>query len=403
MSVTSRPEACGDDGAHARRAFACPAGTWLALDSPVSVASESGHGRGSESSQYRAGAWGHRAAVGEGASRGTCGVRGARGACRSGVWRPRGGVATDAGYGEPTGQRRRLGSRARAHRGDPEEVRYPSGGAARSLSWATGCPPATCDRSSGGDRLRAYDGRAPSRSTARGREARRAAECDGAATAARERRGGRSRTTRRTSRCSSRCAERATRRRRSQTAWCCIAAALDGSDIVHRVHAEGTEDYVVFDSRPAHEEIAYDVDVSRVAGLRLVSNVLEFLDEGGAPRLRVAPPYVVDGAGKSPRGADRRGRVQRTTRTRARHGGIRSRRLARRRALFESAGGTSRIRRSSIRAWVATGSMSVTRGVPHRDVSELRAMYSMAGADGTVRFRARSSSTERRALPRRVP
>jgi hypothetical protein len=36
------------------------------------------------------------------------------------------------------------------------------------------------------------------------------------------------------------------------------------------------------------------VEVSRVAGLRLVSNVLEFLDEGGAPRLRIAPPFVVD-------------------------------------------------------------------------------------------------------------
>jgi hypothetical protein len=63
-----------------------------------------------------------------------------------------------------------------------------------------------------------------------------------------------------------------------------------GSDVVHRVHAEGTEDYVVFEARPAVEEIAYDVDVSRVAGLRLVSNVLEFLDAGGAPRLRVAEP-----------------------------------------------------------------------------------------------------------------
>src|SRR5262249_38413619 len=42
------------------------------------------------------------------------------------------------------------------------------------------------------------------------------------------------------------------------------------------------------------EELSYDVDVSRVAGLRLVSNTLEFLDDGGTPRLRVAPPWVVD-------------------------------------------------------------------------------------------------------------
>ena len=50
----------------------------------------------------------------------------------------------------------------------------------------------------------------------------------------------------------------------------------------------------MFESRPAREEIVYDVDVSRVAGFRLVSNTLKFLDEGGNPRLRVAPPYVVD-------------------------------------------------------------------------------------------------------------
>jgi formylglycine-generating enzyme required for sulfatase activity len=71
-------------------------------------------------------------------------------------------------------------------------------------------------------------------------------------------------------------------------------SALAGADVLHRVHVEGTEDYVVFEERPAMEEIAYDVDVSHVAGLRLVSNTLEFLDEGGAPRLRIAPPYVVD-------------------------------------------------------------------------------------------------------------
>ena len=73
--------------------------------------------------------------------------------------------------------------------------------------------------------------------------------------------------------------------------------AMAGADVVHRVHAQGTEDYVVFEERPAAEAIAYDVDVTHVAGLRLVSNVLEFLDEGGAPRLRISPPYVVDATG----------------------------------------------------------------------------------------------------------
>jgi uncharacterized membrane protein YgcG len=74
--------------------------------------------------------------------------------------------------------------------------------------------------------------------------------------------------------------------------------ALRGADVVHRVHAEGTEDYVVFERMPEREELRYEVDVSAVAGMRLVSNVLEFLDREGTPRLRVAAPYVVDAAGE---------------------------------------------------------------------------------------------------------
>jgi hypothetical protein len=76
------------------------------------------------------------------------------------------------------------------------------------------------------------------------------------------------------------------------------AGALGGADVVHRVHAEGTEDFVVFEERPAREELRYVVDVSRMAGLRLVGNTVEFLDEGGSPRLRVAPPSVVDADGE---------------------------------------------------------------------------------------------------------
>lgn len=74
-------------------------------------------------------------------------------------------------------------------------------------------------------------------------------------------------------------------------------AAIAGADVVHRVHAEGKEDFVAFESKPAHEELAYRVDVTRVDGLRLVSNTVEFLDASGAPRLRIAPPYVVDAKG----------------------------------------------------------------------------------------------------------
>jgi hypothetical protein len=61
----------------------------------------------------------------------------------------------------------------------------------------------------------------------------------------------------------------------------CRWRALPGADVLHRVHPEGTEDYVVFEERPATEEIVYDVDVAHVAGLRLVSDTVEFLDKGG--------------------------------------------------------------------------------------------------------------------------
>ena len=52
-------------------------------------------------------------------------------------------------------------------------------------------------------------------------------------------------------------------------------------------------------ARPAAEEVAYRLQLGNgVAGLRLVSGTLEMFDAGGAPRLRVEPPYIVgaDGA-----------------------------------------------------------------------------------------------------------
>lgn len=75
-------------------------------------------------------------------------------------------------------------------------------------------------------------------------------------------------------------------------------AAPGGGDILHRVSPTGTEDFVLFVTEPEHKELRYEVDVGAVAGLRLVANTLEFLDASGAPRLRVAPPYVLgaDGA-----------------------------------------------------------------------------------------------------------
>ncbi len=77
------------------------------------------------------------------------------------------------------------------------------------------------------------------------------------------------------------------------------SGALGGADVIHRPSAEGTEDFVVFEERPAREELVYRVDMRKVAGLRLVESALEMLDEGGAPRLRVAPPWVVDEGGET--------------------------------------------------------------------------------------------------------
>jgi hypothetical protein len=76
--------------------------------------------------------------------------------------------------------------------------------------------------------------------------------------------------------------------------------AYEGADIIHRVTGDGTEDFVRFERRPARESLAYDLDISRAAGLRLVSNTLEVLDHEGTPVLRVAAPYVVDAAGSHP-------------------------------------------------------------------------------------------------------
>ncbi len=75
-------------------------------------------------------------------------------------------------------------------------------------------------------------------------------------------------------------------------------AAPGGGDLLHVPSAAGTEDLVHFERAPAKEELRYRVDVSRVAGLRLFADTLELLDAAGTPLLRVAPPYVIDAAGR---------------------------------------------------------------------------------------------------------
>jgi hypothetical protein len=48
--------------------------------------------------------------------------------------------------------------------------------------------------------------------------------------------------------------------------WVVYRGGVRGGDVLHRVHAEGTEDFIHFATRPAKEEVRYRVDVSAVAG-----------------------------------------------------------------------------------------------------------------------------------------
>jgi hypothetical protein len=71
-------------------------------------------------------------------------------------------------------------------------------------------------------------------------------------------------------------------------------AAASSATLLHRALPDGVEDFISFDAAPGESQITYDLKIpSTVAGLRLVANTLEFLDEGGTPRLRVAPPFIV--------------------------------------------------------------------------------------------------------------
>ncbi len=71
------------------------------------------------------------------------------------------------------------------------------------------------------------------------------------------------------------------------------------ADVLHHPTAEGTEDYVFFrNALPAVPELRYEITLGDdVAGLRLVSDTLELLDLHGAPRLRMASPWAMDGDG----------------------------------------------------------------------------------------------------------
>ena len=72
------------------------------------------------------------------------------------------------------------------------------------------------------------------------------------------------------------------------------AAWGDGADVLLRVTETGVEDSIVLERGPPRARARWLVDASGVAGVRLVARTLELLDAAGAPRLRMAPPYLVD-------------------------------------------------------------------------------------------------------------
>jgi RHS repeat-associated protein len=71
-----------------------------------------------------------------------------------------------------------------------------------------------------------------------------------------------------------------------------------GASVIHRALPSGTEDYLSFDVAPAVPEVDYNLALGHgVSGLRLVAGTLEMLDARSAPRLRVAPPYIIGADG----------------------------------------------------------------------------------------------------------
>lgn len=75
----------------------------------------------------------------------------------------------------------------------------------------------------------------------------------------------------------------------------------EGADLAQEVTDEGVEDTLSLSRPLAEPALAYLVELgAEVAGLRLVggTQTLEVLDAGGFPRLRVAPPSLVDSAGQ---------------------------------------------------------------------------------------------------------
>jgi hypothetical protein len=71
-----------------------------------------------------------------------------------------------------------------------------------------------------------------------------------------------------------------------------------GATLLHRPTPDGVEDFLSFETRPTSPEVSYDLQLGlKSAGLRLVDGTVEIVDDSGAPRLRVSPPYVIGADG----------------------------------------------------------------------------------------------------------
>lgn len=64
-----------------------------------------------------------------------------------------------------------------------------------------------------------------------------------------------------------------------------------------RASAGGVEDFVELTASPPESRLSYVVQLSGVAGLRLTTAALEYLDGSGTPQLRTRRPWLVDRAG----------------------------------------------------------------------------------------------------------
>ena len=85
-----------------------------------------------------------------------------------------------------------------------------------------------------------------------------------------------------------------------------VAVYADVAEGVHafrRVDRAGVEDFYRVESPRDTLTFRADVTLEHVAGLRLVGGTLELLDAGGAPRLRVPAPHLVDAHGALRMGA----------------------------------------------------------------------------------------------------